>query len=160
MKERSETPGAPKEERIEREDEATIAAREAERRRHEMAVAERARRAKLADVNVNTTAATPARPPQPKKTGKLPRHEATLMQLEHAEFTTEEARERRAISGFKKQETEHEKKLARDAAKAASAAKEAKAAASANAEAKTHVVPPPPSLGELVEAQLSLQELQ
>ena len=45
---------------VEREDEATIAAREAERRGHEMAVAERARRAKLADVNGNTTA-TPAR---------------------------------------------------------------------------------------------------
>ena len=65
---------------------------------------------------------------------------------------------RRAISGFKKQETEHEKKLARDAAAAASAAKEAKAAASANDEAAKHVVPQPPSLSEVMEAKLKLRK--
>ena len=122
-----------------------------------MAVAERARRAKLAELEVNTTA-TPARPPQPKKTGKLPRHEATLTQLEHAAFTTEEARERRAISGFKKQETEHEKKLARDAAVAVAADKKAKAEASASEEAAKHVVPQLPSLSEVFEAKLAQRD--
>ena len=79
-------------------------------------------------------------------------------QLEHAEFTTEEARERRAISGFKKQETEHEKKLARDAAAAESAEKKTKAEKAACAEAATHVVPPPTMLSEIFAAKLSMQE--
>ena len=63
---------------------------------------------------------------------------------------------RRAISGFKKQETEHEKKLARDAAAAVAADKKAKAEASASEEAKAHVVPQPPSLSEVMEAKLAL----
>ena len=43
-------------------------------------------------------------------------------------------------------------------AAAATAAKEAKAEASAIAEAAAHVVPPPPCLGELMEAKLSLNK--
>lgn len=136
--------------REEREDDATLAEREAEKERHELAVRERARRAETQVERPFTSAG----PSHIESKGKAYRPVSTQAILEHEEHISEAAKQRRSEAFDVKQRQEHEDKLVRQQAEAEAQARREQAEASARAEARAHVVPPPPKLSEQVSDSL------